>query len=114
MQIKDHNKIKAGVLPDDMKLDDVNTVLDCMAEAMIEGCSGLIVPKECFPESFFDLKTGFAGEVLQKFSNYRMKLAIIGDFSSYTSKSLKDFINESNNGNLVFFKENEDEGLKSF
>lgn len=114
MQIKDYNRIKAGVLPEDMKLDDVNTVLDCMAEAMIEGCSGLIVPKACFPESFFDLKTGFAGEVLQKFSNYGMKLAVIGDFTPYTSNSLKALIIESNNGNLIFFKETEEEGLKSF
>ena len=32
-----------------------------------------------------------------------MKLAIIGDFSGYTSKPLRDFIYESNNGNQVFF-----------
>lgn len=31
-------------------------------------------------------------EVLQKFINYQTKIAIIGDFSGYTSKSLKDFI----------------------
>ncbi|NLY39420.1 MAG: DUF4180 domain-containing protein [Firmicutes bacterium] len=32
-----------------------------------------------------------------------LKLAIVGDYSKYTSKPLKDFIYESNNGNSIFF-----------
>ena len=39
---------------------------------------------------------------MQKFINYR-KIAIVGDFSEYTSKPLKDFIFESNKGNSIFF-----------
>ncbi len=45
-------------------------------------------------DDFFDLSTRLAGEILQKFINYHVKIAIIGDFSIYTSKSLKDFIYE--------------------
>ena len=52
---------------------------------------------------FFDLKSGIAGEILQKFSNYRIRLAIVGDFSKYTNKSLKDFIYESNKGGQINF-----------
>nr|WP_280739939.1 DUF4180 domain-containing protein [Pedobacter borealis] len=44
-----------------------------------------------------------AGEILQKFSNYRVSLAIIGDFSPYQSKSIKDFIYESNKGKHINF-----------
>ena len=40
-----------------------------------------------------------------------MKLAIIGDFSNYDSKALKDFIYECNSGNDVFFIENEAKAL---
>jgi len=58
---------------------------------------------------FFDLKTGFAGEILQKFSNYKVKLAIIGDFSSFTSKSLRDFILESNKHGHINFVSTIDE-----
>lgn len=65
--------------------------------------SGIIVYRESLGEAFFDLKTGIAGELLQKCSNYRMKLAIVGDFSVYKSKSLKAFIYECNKGRLVFF-----------
>jgi hypothetical protein len=32
-----------------------------------------------------------------------MKIAMVGDFEGYTSKSLKDFIYESNKGSQVFF-----------
>lgn len=59
--------------------------------------------KETLGEDFFKLRTGVAGELLQKCSNFRIRLAIVGDFSEYTSKSLRDFIYESNKGNLVYF-----------
>lgn len=58
-----------------------------------------------------DLKSGFAGEILQKFSNYRMKLAIIGDFSEIKSKSLRDFIRESNNRRTISFVSSIEEAL---
>jgi hypothetical protein len=41
--------------------------------------------------------------MLQKFSTYDFKLAIVGDFSKYKSKSLQDFIRESNKGRVIFF-----------
>ncbi len=49
------------------------------------------------------LKTRLAGEILQKFVNYNIKVAIIGDFTTYTSKSLRDFMYESNKGKDIFF-----------
>ncbi len=106
--------IKAAVLTAEEKWNTVQDALDCMATASYEGSLGMIVPKECLPEAFFQLKTGFAGEVLQKFSNYRMMIAVAGDFSGYASRSLKDFIYESNKGRQVFFKATVEESLASF
>lgn len=40
-----------------------------------------------------------------------MKLAVVGDFSVYRSKSLKDFIYEGNKGNSIFFLDNEKHAL---
>jgi hypothetical protein len=105
--------IKAAVLTSGEKWETLRDALDCMAAAAYEGCLGIIVPKESLPEEFFQLKTGFAGEVLQKFTNYRMKIAVIGDFSGCTSKSLRDFMYESNNGRQVFFKAAVEEGMAS-
>jgi hypothetical protein len=63
----------------------------------------IIVYEYNLPVDFFDLKTGLAGDILQKFSTYQGRLAIIGDFSKYESKSLKDFIYESNKQGRINF-----------
>jgi hypothetical protein len=63
----------------------------------------LILHKEHFSDNFYDLKTGLAGDILQKVSNYSIKLGISGDFSSIKSKSLQAFIIESNRSNQVLF-----------
>jgi len=73
----------------------------------------IIYEKNITPE-FFDLKTKIAGDILQKFSNYRMGLAIIGDFSQYESKSMKDFIFESNKTRHINFVETLKEALEKF
>lgn len=77
--------------------------LDLMAEASYLGARALILPAENLSSEFFDLKTGMAGDILQKFSNYRVKLAIVGSFDQYKSRSLAAFMRESNRGSLVFF-----------
>jgi len=96
------------------KITNAQDILDIMATSQYNSnCIGMILYKENLDESFFDLKTGLAGEILQKFSNYRFKIAIVGDFSHYTSKSLKDFIYECNKGNLVYFKNDLDSALSA-
>ena len=48
---------------------------------------GLILDEQQLSPDFFDLRTGFAGELLQKFSNYRARLAIVvTDSSAYGSR----------------------------
>lgn len=87
--------------------------MELIASARYEtGCEALILPKESLSEDFFRLSTGLAGEVLQKFVNYGMKVAIVGDFSHYTSKPLQDFIRESNRGKTVFFLSTEAEAFQ--
>ena len=85
------------------KLPDMWAVMDKMAEAMMATCFGLVVHECDLPEGFLDLKSGIAGEILQKFSNYRMKIGIVGDFRAVESNALKCFITESNRGRSVFF-----------
>jgi hypothetical protein len=78
-------------------------VLDIFGDLIATECERIIVRERSLHADFFDLKTRLAGEILQKFSNYRVKLAIVGDFTKYNSKSLQDFIFESNKSNYVFF-----------
>lgn len=53
-----------------------------------------------------------ASDILQKFVNYGIKFAIFGDFTGYTSKPLKDFIYECNQGKDVFFAKDETEAVE--
>jgi hypothetical protein len=54
---------------------------------------------------FFNLRTGLAGELLQKLVNYHLKLAVVGDISAHLEKSeaLKALVRESNRGRDVRF-----------
>jgi len=90
--------------------------LDIMGELYYEGFDKIIIHSENITEEFFDLKNGMAGEILQKFSNYRIKLAIVGDFTRFTKKSIWDFIRESNTTGHINFVATLEEALelKSF
>ncbi|MFB0918388.1 MAG: DUF4180 domain-containing protein [Clostridiaceae bacterium] len=104
-EIKLVNGKTIAVIKDESALiKDVQSALDLIATISYEsGAEAIVLLKENITEDFFDLKTKIAGDILQKFTNYKMKLAVIGDFSNYTSKSLKDFIFESNKqGNILF------------
>ena len=65
--------------------------------------TAIVLHSHNFEPDFFDLSTKKLGDILQKFSNYQVKLAIIGNFDQYPSKVLKDFIYESNRyGDYLF------------
>ncbi len=111
--IEKNGVIIAVVTADEKLLYDVQSALDLMATVHYETDSNRIaLKKESVAEEFFILSTRLAGEILQKFVNYHCKLAIIGDYSKYTSKPLKDFIYESNKGQDIFFVATEDEAVE--
>ena len=94
-------------------IKDVQSAIDFIMTIKYEtNCNKIALNKSAVIEDFFILSKGLAGEILQKFINYQTKFAIYGDYSKYTSKPLKDFIYESNNGKDIFFVENEDESIK--
>lgn len=106
MQIKTSNidgVSVAEIVSEEVVIHDVQDALDLMADCRYSGNDGIIMYETQIVTEFFDLKTGMAGEILQKFSTYDMRLALIGDFSKYTSKSLRDFIYESNKVGRVNF-----------
>jgi hypothetical protein len=112
MHIIEKNGRSIAIIDPNEKINNVQEALDLMATAQYYGDSNtLVIYKESFAEDFFDLKTRFAGDVLQKFSNYRVRLAIVGDFSVYNSQALRDFIYECNKGNQVFWVSSLDKAL---
>lgn len=93
----------AEVLSDNILINEVQDALDLMAESNYMGAWKIIINEKNLSPDFFDLKSGLAGDILQKFSNYNVQLAIIGDFSGYPGKSLRDFIGESNRYGRINF-----------
>jgi hypothetical protein len=69
------------------------------------------VPAGRFDERFFTLRTGLAGEIMQKFVNYRLRLAVVGDISVHVAAStaLRDLVVESNRGKHVWFVDDLDD-----
>lgn len=68
-----------------MRIDSSNDIPDALA-ASIDG-GGLVLDEKQFGPDFFDLRTGLAGELFQKFTNYRARLAIVvADESAYGSR----------------------------
>jgi len=101
--LEEGNRKIAEVISDNILISEVQDALDLMAECDYRGARRIVLRKEHITPAFFDLKAGIAGEILQKFSTYDVRLALIGDFNEYKSKALRDFIYESNKGNRVFF-----------
>lgn len=100
---KNHIDI-AHIIADEIVITNLQSAIDLMMTINYEvGTKNIAISKNLIIDDFFILSNGLAGEILQKFVNYQFRIAIYGDFSKYTSKPLKDFIYESNNGNDIFF-----------
>jgi hypothetical protein len=86
-------------------LTRVQDVLELVAEALPRRVSMIVVTVARLDPTFFELRSGLAGEFVQKIVNYRLRLAVIGDISQLTADSpaLADFVRESNRGQSVFF-----------
>ena len=106
MNIETHiiNNTKiAEVSSEQIIINSAEDGLDLLGNLYYQGFDKIIIYEKNITPNFFDLKTGIAGEILQKFSNYRVPLAIIGNFEKYESKSIKDFIFESNKSKHINF-----------
>lgn len=117
MEFKIHgqeNKKVAELISAECVIRNSRDGKDIMANAYHMGADSLIIEKHHLCDEFFDLSTKLAGEILQAYSNYGMKLAIIGDFSQVTSQSLKAFILESNKHGQVLFAAEKQDVLRKF
>ncbi|MFI8304291.1 DUF4180 domain-containing protein [Streptomyces sp. NPDC085927] len=90
---------------DGSKLSDGQSALDLIGDA--PGCRAdmVAVPVERVADDFFALRSGVAGEVVQKFVNHRIRLAVIGDITAHVagSDALRDFVREANRGKHLWF-----------
>lgn len=108
-----HDAKIAEVISDGIIITTPNDGLELMVNLYYQDFDKIILHAKNISSAFFDLKTGIAGEILQKFSTYRVRLAIVGDFNLYTSKSLKDFIYESNKLKQINFVDTTTEAINA-
>lgn len=88
--------------------------VDLMSEALGRGANFIVIPVERLGDDFFRLETHIAGEVIQRFAMYKVRVAILGDISRHVaeSKSLRDFVYELNRGNQCWFVDREELGKR--
>ena len=100
-----HGVTVLACAPDGPKLSRESDATDLIGEAFGRHADLVLLPVERLTDEFFTLSTRLAGEVAQKFVNYRLRLAIVGDISRHleASSALRDFVRETNRGNQLWF-----------
>jgi uncharacterized protein DUF4180 len=96
---------------DGKKLRSDRDAVDLIGEALGVGAELIVIPVERLHDDFFRLRTGVAGQMLQKFMTYGKRVAILGDISHHveTSAAFRDLVFESNRGEDIWFAEDMEE-----
>jgi len=101
MEIIDLKEVAAAhFISDDALIRNEQDALDLLGETEMQT---IILHAHNFDKDFFDLSTRTLGDVLQKFTNYGIRMAVIGDFNAYPSTILPQFIAESNRHKQYIF-----------
>lgn len=88
-------------------LRDERDAVDAIGEARSLDAEWAAVPVELLGTEFFDLRTGVAGAVMQKFAQYGVGLALVGDVAARVTvgTALGALIRECNRGFVCWFVE---------
>lgn len=81
-----------------------------LLRAAVHSCAA-IVSSACLPLDFYRLRTGVAGEVLQKLATDRARIAFVGNFEEAASSSFRALVAESNRGDVTCFVASVDQAL---
>lgn len=86
-------------------LSTTQDAITLIGEATEHGAGLIVLPASRLSDDFFRLRTGVAGNFLQKFVTYGVRIAILGDFAAAAERSpaFRDLIRESNRGHIVWF-----------
>lgn len=90
---------------------DASRIVECLepiattgdALGLVSSCiendaTRLLLEDRHLPPAFFDLRTGFAGEFVQKLVNYRMQLAVVFSDVSRHGQRFEQFVLEARRG----------------
>jgi Domain of unknown function (DUF4180) len=76
-----------------------------IGEARSQDATVVAIPVSRLAPDFFRLRTGMAGDMLQKFVMYGVRVVLVGNISEQVAAStaLRDFVTESNRGDAIWF-----------
>ncbi|HIV58411.1 MAG TPA: DUF4180 domain-containing protein [Candidatus Stackebrandtia faecavium] len=104
--IEDWSGTSVLLIPHDgPTLSTIADATDMIGDAMYAQVDWVVLPADRLSDDFFHLRTRMAGEVTQKYVNYRLRLAIVGDIDAHleASNALRDFARECNRGRQIWF-----------
>ena len=78
---------------------------DLLTAAFEAGARTIAIATERLDPAFFELRSGVAGEIVQRFANYHLRLAVVGELpvEAAASRSFSGFVLEGNRGDGPWF-----------
>ncbi|MHC1561534.1 DUF4180 domain-containing protein [Actinomycetospora sp. C-140] len=102
-QTTERHGVRVLVLPEQGPvIGDEQGALDVIGQAFGEEAEVVAVPVGRLDPAFTRLSSGVAGAIVQKFVNYRLRLAVVGALSD-TSGPVDDWMREANEGRELWF-----------
>jgi hypothetical protein len=100
-----HGRTVLVCQPEGAVIGHERDAVDVIGDAFGQHATVVVIPVSRLAPEFFTLSTRIAGEVIQKFVNYRLQLVIVGDISEPLARSsaLRAFVHESNMGRHIWF-----------
>lgn len=112
IEIVEYGNSKIAKLSPDSVISSVQDATDLLGNADYQGVNKVIIFESNLDPQFFSLRSGIAGEILQKVSTYHKQLAIIGEFEKFNGNALNALIIECNRGQHIFFVSDFDSALE--
>jgi PadR family transcriptional regulator AphA len=88
---------------EDDRISNEQDMLDLLALCGKIDANRIMLDEEHLHPDFFDLRTGLAGGIFQKFSNYHVRAAVVVDLTGITSQRFQELIYECNRGGEIRF-----------
>ncbi|MDZ7797332.1 MAG: DUF4180 domain-containing protein [Candidatus Marinimicrobia bacterium] len=96
----------------DTPMNSTEDILDFIAYAADHGTNKLMIKKEHLHADFFRLNTRLADDIIRKFIDHYMKVAIVGDLSETKCAGLNAHIRRDRRSAYVFFTDSVDAAVK--
>jgi len=79
-------------------LERADDALELIVSCREHGTRRLLLPSQAFPPAFFDLRSGFAGEFVQKLVNYHLRVGAVFETEEGYSGRFREYLSEARRG----------------